>query len=286
MDNSTGRMMLQTPDFFLLQEQDAAQKIGSHLLLSALFPQGAAIACKFNKMQDDQQQWIDKLGANKLLVGIGEISDVKKMFRAARMHALWLRNCLTADYVTSAALKNFLSATLEQLYQNSTPCGGQFLVVDVSRASLVMLEFTGTWKKRAGFGVIGGMAFMEPTGKLESKAISLGGGQSVQIPVPEKAMKNPAKEAVDFLKALLGDRESFSSREEAVSTVTETILRYDVSSKNEEFEITVFENGKLQSNYVKRTLPTASPSLTSTVPDNAAAENKDGNDPKKTKDPK
>ncbi len=226
---TTTRSVLNTPEFFFIREGDAFAKIGSHMLIAALYEGGLVIGNKFHERLQRERQWLSTIDETKLLCGYGDWGDVQEVQSFIEDRCINIRDFLNDDYITVAYLRKNLRRLLKDAYIESSPVEANFLIADVKEAELNIVEFRGSVSRVLGFGILGGYSY-----------------------TANPAHVHPLKDAITTLEGIFAGRNALASLDEAMDAVKQTLFLHDPPSKKEIFELTVFENNSLHSVYVKR----------------------------------
>src|SRR3989338_3289861 len=233
-ENQNSSTVIQTSDLFLMKEGDAADKIGRHLLIVACYKNGAVIGSRFDKRQNEEQQWIKKLNSTSLVVGLGQYGCFRSFCDLADLLKLSITdNFLQERYVTLPVYDKYLTPIIRSAYESGKPLALDIMYVNLRSSKLKMARFNGDTATYVGFGVLGGYPYQDrPMHTLtgaETKGKTREQMSEMMKEMFESGVRNPVKDAV---KAGL--------------------FECDPPSKKETFELTVFENGELKSVYLER----------------------------------
>ena len=256
-ENQNSSTVIQTSDLFLMKEGDAADKIGRHLLIIALYKNGAVIGNRFDKRQNEEQQWIKKLNPTSLVVGLGQYGCFRSFCDLADSLKLSITdNFLPGRYVTLPVYDKYLTPMIRSAYESGKPLALDIMYANLRASKLKMSRFNGDTATYVGFGVLGGYPYQDqPMQALTSKETQCKTKQQISETMRnmfESGVRNPVKDAVKKMESFFGEKKYLDATDDAMDAVQETLFLCDPPSKKETFELTVFENGELKSVYLER----------------------------------
>jgi hypothetical protein len=266
-DNASGGFTLNTPEFFHEQQQCAIDIIGCHLLVAARYKKGIAFGHKFNKRQNDHGELIEQINDTSTVVGWGDLGHFEQICSFMRDIRRRIKDLITENYITDFALKANTARLLESASISSQPYCVELLFIDLDEEKLTILFSNGRKMKKSQFCVLGGYAYQDHTQlNIESEVIlAKYGFSSYDLPrnpppdltadlndAYQRSTRTPLKDALLTLEEIYGDNAVLNAKEDAISAVKNTLFSHDPPSKQETFEITVFENGKFERFEFKR----------------------------------
>jgi len=256
-ENQNSSTVIQTSDLFLMKEGDAADKIGRHLLIIALYKNGAVIGSRFDKRQNEEQQWIKKLNSTSLVVGLGQYGCFRSFCDLADLLKLSITdNFLQERYVTLPVYDKYLTPIIRSAYESGKPLALDIMYVNLRSSKLKMARFNGDTATYVGFGVLGGYPYQDrPMHTLtgaETKGKTREQMSEMMKEMFESGVRNPVKDAVKKMESYYGEKKHLDATDDAMDAVKAALFECDPPSKKETFELTVFENGELKSVYLER----------------------------------
>jgi hypothetical protein len=239
MSNTT----LQTPELYEYKRAHGSNRIGSHLLLAALYDNGLVLGRRFDNRRDTELEWLIPINKAEgaFIVCWGDMADYEMLSQFIYNLAESMIETLAVHYATITFLrKRMLKILKDQFSNGSLPLAIDSLFIDATKNELMFVNFAGEMMGLSRFGVLGGYPY--PT-VHEIKA-----GDKTQKAIK---LEYPLKLALKQLTTFYHDRKSIN-RKQTIDVVTNTLFACDPPSKQEKFEIAHFEKGEWHVKYVKR----------------------------------
>jgi len=142
-DQANSGGILQTPEFLMFKEERALARIGSHLLIAALFKNGLVIGMRFDKRQNSPMQWLLPINDHLVVAGWGDAGDFGEICQFINHLRISIGNLLSDHYVSIAYLRKNIRSLLKNEYKVGLPHAVDFVFVDVLKSDLWIVNFIG-----------------------------------------------------------------------------------------------------------------------------------------------
>ena len=265
-NNENGNSVLITPELFFHHDADAQDTIGQHILVAAVFKGGVVIGSRFDSRLNSKQQWIYPMGNKNLLLWWGDLGDFHQLEHILYAECQQMKRLLGENYVTATYVRKTLRQLLKENSSHANPYAVDFLFIthrSSDQTDLWFTDFRGKLRPLVGFGVLGGYPFFDieeaAKDQIEKVPTTFKDENQVVEFVKEIMLKSqggmrssPLKKALKQLKEIYGQKTFLETKGQALDAARDILFECDPPSKTEEFEFTIFENGKLTSTYLTR----------------------------------